>query len=490
MKILMTKYILIILPFLIPFGLDAQCEDNGNFWNNSWVSCDQSMSPNPIRDESHWLLFDFHETQFIDSTHIWNANRSGESGSGAKEVIIDYSEDGSVWLELGQYTFPRANESQDYSGFVGPNFDGKKVQKILITVISTHEGGNCASIAEILLSVDDDACFGIIDVCGVCDGPGETTWYIDADNDGLGDPNISITDCDQPAGFVEDNSDLCDNGGLGWADIGILFEEIGCINCHNQNAAGGLDLRSYETTLMGGNICGPNLLTSNHFVQTIMVSGYEGCGTAIGIPSMNDRSSGDFDQSELEKLQNWINGGFPELCTDFMFVFDADGDGFFSDVDCDDNNSDINPDAEEVPYNGIDEDCDPATLDDDLDQDGFILADDCDDNDADINPDAAEIPSNGIDEDCDGLDGTTSIFELADLTVLVYPIPTNHIINIEFSSPISFESKIYDIKGQLVHTSQNIIAINTQQMPAGLYILQLRDLATGQVVFDKFVVER
>ena len=30
--------------------------------------------------------------------------------------------------------------------------------------------------------------------------------------------------------------------------------------------------------------------------------------------------------------------------------------------------------AEELPYNGLDDDCDPATLDDDLDQDGFLLS--------------------------------------------------------------------------------------------------------------------
>ncbi|MEO0602866.1 MAG: hypothetical protein AAF211_15605, partial [Myxococcota bacterium] len=35
----------------------------------------------------------------------------------------------------------------------------------------------------------------------------------------------------------------------------------------------------------------------------------------------------------------------------------------------------------EVPYDGIDNDCDPDTRDDDLDEDGFVLANDCDDTD-------------------------------------------------------------------------------------------------------------
>ena len=48
--------------------------------------------------------------------------------------------------------------------------------------------------------------------CGDDDACVESIWYEDADGDGLGNPNVSQTACDQPVGFVADNTDTDDAG--------------------------------------------------------------------------------------------------------------------------------------------------------------------------------------------------------------------------------------------------------------------------------------
>jgi len=88
--------------------------------------------------------------------------------------------------------------------------------------------------------------------------------------------------------------------------------------------------------------------------------------------------------------------------------YDVDTDGYsMCGGDCNDADAVINLGAVEIPGNGINDDCNPITLDSspdtDGDSDGYSENDgDCNDTDPLINPAAAEIPDNGIDDDGNG----------------------------------------------------------------------------------------
>jgi len=84
---------------------------------------------------------------------------------------------------------------------------------------------------------------------------------------------------------------------------------------------------------------------------------------------------------------------------------DFDGDGVSWPEDCDDGDGTVHPGAEDVPYDGVDQDC-KGDSDYDVDGDGADAEDwggmDCDDEDPAILPGAKDAPCDGVDQDCDG----------------------------------------------------------------------------------------
>ncbi len=229
---------------------------------------------------------------------------------------------------------------------------------------------------------------GAIEVCdGVdndCDGliddqdpsvTGQSTWFADADGDLFGDPDVSVVACNQPPGFVADNTDCND------ADPNI--------NPGAQEICDGID-----------NDC-DGLIDDND-------------------PSVAGQSTWFADaDGDL-----FGNPGVSVLACNQPPGFVADN------TDCNDADPNINPAAQEI-CDGIDNDCDGLIDDDDpsvagqstwfADADGDLFGDpdvsvvacnqppgfvadntDCHDADPNINPVAQEI-CDGIDNDCDGL---------------------------------------------------------------------------------------
>jgi hypothetical protein len=167
---------------------------------------------------------------------------------------------------------------------------------------------------------------------------------------------------------------------------------------------------------------------------------------------------------------------------------DFDNDSYLSNVDCDDNNPMVNPGETEIPYDGLDNDCDTLTLDDDLDQDGFNIDTDCNDNDPNIYPGAPEILDNGIDEDCDGKDQKTATFELNNTKISVFPNPVSDIINIE--TELEFRAALYSMDGYLLIQKYRPEVISIHNFFPGIYLLEIRNSKTDQRILMKILVER
>ncbi len=197
-----------------------------------------------------------------------------------------------------------------------------------------------------------------------------------------------------------------------------------------------------------------------------------------------------------DNLDNDCDGEIDEGLDVLEYYFDGDGDSYGDenntltacDVpngyveaagDCDDENPDINPEAEEIPNNDIDENCDGISEVIDEDMDGFNSDEDCDDFDPTIYPGAEEIADNGIDEDCDGNDLSTSINELEQVSIRLFPNPVRNNFQLEFSQPINFSLRIYSSTGELSYVGRNELAVSMNAFAPGLYLLEVIEEGTG-----------
>ena len=184
-----------------------------------------------------------------------------------------------------------------------------------------------------------------------------------------------------------------------------------------------------------------------------------------------------------------IYNGLDDDCNPMTLDDDLDEDGFLLVDDCDDMNANVNPSSTEIVYKSLDDDCNPLTLDDDLDEDGFLLVDDCDDMNTEINPMAIEIPNNGIDEDCNGADLMTSTHELANSIIKIFPNPTSDYLNLIIPENLIFEVKIFDLTGKLIYSKINQRIIHLENYYSGIYLLEIIDLDSNQKIIERIVVE-
>lgn len=117
----------------------------------SWTSCATSPNPNPARSGSqHWIKYDFNDIYKFKEARVWNYNVAGQTAKGFRQVVVDYSVDGTTWTPLGGvYNWPQAPGLVDYSGFVGPNFNDSKAKYILISAINNHGDASCSGFSKV-----------------------------------------------------------------------------------------------------------------------------------------------------------------------------------------------------------------------------------------------------------------------------------------------------------------------------------------------------
>jgi len=196
-----------------------------------------------------------------------------------------------------------------------------------------------------------------------------TTWYIDQDGDGFGSAVTSMQNCGQPAGYVANSTDCNDASaavnpaavevynGIDDNCNAIVDEGFTPVNFYLDNDGDGI----------GGNI----------FVFGVTSPGPN---YVLTTGDCNDNNNAMYPgNTEIcDNLDNDCDGSVDEGIAVLTYYQDLDGDTF--------GNLAVSISSCTVPQ-------------------GYVLNNtDCNDQNANINPNAIDIPGNGIDEDCSGLD--------------------------------------------------------------------------------------
>lgn len=131
-----------------------------------------------------------------------------------------------------------------------------------------------------------------------------------------------------------------------------------------------------------------------------------------------------------------------------------------------------------------------STIVEDIDMDGYYNIYDCDDMDPEINPGVQDIPNNGIDENCDGMDTIYNANNLNEISVYIENNPVRNVLIVSASSKITNLS-IYDIRGILLSKmTSNLFAknsIDVHSLSPGIYFIKVEFLAGYKIV--RFVKE-
>jgi len=250
--------------------------------------------------------------------------------------------------------------------------------------------------SELCDGIDND-CDELVDEDDAADAG---SWYLDSDGDGYGDPGSSTSSCDQPSGYLADDTDCDDSDAAVNPDAEETWYDGVDQDCDGNDDDQDLDGYPLDDDCDDTDAdTHPEALDPWYDGVDSDCAGdsdYDADGDGYDSASYGGDDCDDADADTWPGAPDEPYDGVVNDC-DEADEYDSDGDGHDAEAyggdDCDDANSAIHPDAEEAWYDGVDQDCDGN--DDDQDGDGYALDDDCDDEDASVYPGAE-----GWDEDC------------------------------------------------------------------------------------------
>ncbi len=361
------------------------------------VACDKGLPPREVPTETG--------DECVKVT--WYADNDGDGHGVVSNTIVDCSN-----AALSGYTTDSYDDCNDNNPQVHPD------------------------LPEVCDGIDQD-CDAQIDEDAIT----SVDWFADLDGDGFGDPDNVRPSCEQPPGYVEDNTDCNDYD----EDVNTAATE----SCDgvDEDCDGTIDDRDtvpYYTYYADKDADGFGADDDTVVACELPKGMLEKGGDCDDIEPLINPAGTETCNGADDDCDGTIDD--PDELTYTTYYYDADGDGYgdasspvsscgeVSGVvaigsDCNDADPLIAPGAAEY-CNGIDDDCD-GTIDDpaevyhywyvDDDGDGYgvdgtgiyscsvepgrSLEDgDCDDRDPGVSPGAKDVCGDGLDVDCDGSD--------------------------------------------------------------------------------------